>query len=61
MAGLAVPAVLNNIWYAVFLREPRTLVPPLEDVLALPFYACKTREKPLKVWDIEGMPNGWWM
>ena len=38
-AGVAVPVVFDNIWYAVFLRAPRALVPPLGDVLALPLYA----------------------
>jgi hypothetical protein len=58
--GVAVPVVFNNIWYAVLLRAPRALVPPMGDVLALPLYACAMGEKPLKGRDIEEMPNGWW-
>jgi hypothetical protein len=58
--GVVVPVVLDNIWYAVFLRAPRALVPPLGDVLALPLYARAMGEKPLKGRDIEGMPNGRW-
>jgi len=57
-AGVAVPVVLDNIWYAVFLRAPRALVPPLGDVLALPLYARAMGENPFKGRDTEGMPNG---
>ena len=59
-AGVAAPVVLDNIWYAVFLRAPRALVPPLGDVLALPLYARAMGENPFKGRDIEGMPNGRW-
>ena len=62
--GLAVPPpALDNIWYAVFLRAPRALVPIpplLGDVLALSLYARAMGENPLKGRDIEGIPNGRW-
>jgi hypothetical protein len=56
-AAVAVPVVLDNMWYAVFLRALKALVPPLGDVLALPLYARAMGENPLKGGDIEGMPN----
>jgi hypothetical protein len=47
------------MWYAVFLRAPRALVPLLGDV-ALPLYTRAMGEKPFKGRDIEGIPNGRW-
>ena len=60
-AGHAVPAVLDNIWYAVLLRVSRALAPippPLEDVLALSLSAHTMGEKLLKGQDIKRVPNG---
>jgi len=59
--GLGVPLVLDKIWYAVFLRAPRALVPIpalLGDVLALSLYTRAMGENPFKGRDIEGIPNG---
>ena len=60
-AGHAVPAVLDNIWYAVLLRVSRALAPippPLEDILALSLSAHTMGEKLLKGQDIKRVPNG---